>query len=285
MNTRRLYPWLLAVGVLSLSALLWAAGRAQGQTPKAIPTPVYRIEAPVYSGTGKELIETRKIVCTNMPATAAETWYRNVLPPIHVVFEGGNFYFFPWGGPSPQPGPRILSFVAEPAEIKAGQSATLKWTTEGATAVTLSCSPNVQPAAGSFAVAPTVTTAYTLTAKNAQGMNTANVTVTVSSDPIVKLFGAIVVEETKDRTPLQAKVQDAIHKWCDGKKLQYARLDQNVVDESGKPPADMAAWLEKAKGKTLPYLLLVGQNGQVAWEGSQPTTEAAALELLKKLGG
>ncbi len=103
---RKLYPVALATAVLTAAVLLWAAGRAQGQAPKAIPVPIYKIET-AYSGTGKELVETRKIVCTNMPATAAETWYRNVLPPIHVVYEGGQFYFFPWqGGPSPNPDPK-----------------------------------------------------------------------------------------------------------------------------------------------------------------------------------
>jgi hypothetical protein len=99
------YPWLLAGAVLTAAALFWAVGQASGQAPKAIPVPVYKVET-TYGGTGKELIETRKVVCTNMPATAAETWYRNVTPPIHVVFEGGQFWFFPWkGGPSPDPKP------------------------------------------------------------------------------------------------------------------------------------------------------------------------------------
>jgi hypothetical protein len=213
--TRRIYPLALGAAVLSLAGLLWAAG----PKPKAIPTPVYKVET-TYSSAGDTLTEVRKVRPTNLPTTAKSWWITTVTPIIHVVVEGGELYVFPWqGGPSPNPGP-------EPK-------------------------PDPKP----------------------------------DPQPIVKLFGIIIVEESKDRTPPQAAVQAAIHKACDAKKLQYARLDQNVVDETGKPPADMAAWLAKAKGKTLPYLLLVGENGQVAWEGSQPATEAAALELLKKYGG
>lgn len=216
MTRRDCFPYGLAALVVALSAGLWAVGHAGPEKPKAIPIPIYEIKTS-YSGTGKELIETRRVVCTNMPADAAQTWKRDQTPPLHVVYQGGDFYFFPWkGGPSPGPEPK----------------------------------PDPPP-----------------------------------PPPITKLFGVIIVEETKDRTPQQAAVQDAIHKACDGKKLQWARLDKDVVDENGKPPADMAAWLAKAKGKTLPYLILVGENGIVAWEGTQPATEAAALELLKKYGG
>ena len=97
-------PRWLILAVATLAALLYGLGVVAGaEPPKAIPVPIYKTETS-YGGTGKELVETRKVVCTNMPATAAETWYRNVLPPIHVVFEGGQFYFFPWqGGPNPPP--------------------------------------------------------------------------------------------------------------------------------------------------------------------------------------
>ncbi|OWK45739.1 hypothetical protein [Fimbriiglobus ruber] len=63
-----------------------------------------------------------------------------------------------------------------------------------------------------------------------------------------------------------------------------------VVDESGHPPADLAPYLTRAAGKSLPYLFLVGakgspQAGKVAFEGPLPATPADLLKLLKSVTG
>jgi hypothetical protein len=77
-------------------------------------------------------------------------------------------------------GPQILSFVANPTSITAGQSSTLAWSTTGATSVAITSIGTV-PLNGTDPVSPTVTTTYTLTATNANGSVSANATVTVST--------------------------------------------------------------------------------------------------------
>ena len=64
---------------------------------------------------------------------------------------------------------QILFFIADPTTIQSGQSSTLTWRTEDADSATIS--PNiggVSAQGGSISVAPTSTTTYTLTAKNAR---------------------------------------------------------------------------------------------------------------------
>ncbi len=79
--------------------------------------------------------------------------------------------------------PVIFSFTATPTAIGKGQSSTLSWSILGATNITLS--PTVSliketlTANGKKLVTPTLTTTYTITAKNSAGSVSASVTVTV----------------------------------------------------------------------------------------------------------
>jgi len=77
--------------------------------------------------------------------------------------------------------PIIVSFVANPTSITAGQQATLSWNVQNATTVTISSIGTVNASGGSDPVSPTVTTTYTLTATNAAGSASANATVTVTT--------------------------------------------------------------------------------------------------------
>ena len=80
------------------------------------------------------------------------------------------------------PGPTINSFTATPPTITTGQSSNLAWSVTNATSVTISgVSGTLNPTAGSTTVSPTVTTTYILTATNAVGSTTANVTVVVNA--------------------------------------------------------------------------------------------------------
>ena len=83
--------------------------------------------------------------------------------------------------------PTIVSFTAIPATIAVGESSTLSWTVNDATAIAISDGSNDVPfTAGdtSVDVTPEATTTYTLTATNAGGSRTATVTVTVTGvDP------------------------------------------------------------------------------------------------------
>ena len=89
--------------------------------------------------------------------------------------------------------PAIGSFSANPASLSSG-SATLNWSTTGASSVSITPGTFTSTAAsGSTSVSPTATTTYTLTATNSAGSVTATATVTVTSSggkPAINSFSA-----------------------------------------------------------------------------------------------
>ncbi|PYT22681.1 MAG: hypothetical protein DMG57_34495 [Acidobacteria bacterium] len=99
-------------------------------------------------------------------------------------------------GAAGQP-PAISSFTATPTSITANQSATLAWTTSGATSIAITPGTFTSTAAsGSTTVSPTTTTTYTLTAGNSNGSATASATVTVSPAPQPPVISAIAASST-----------------------------------------------------------------------------------------
>ena len=83
--------------------------------------------------------------------------------------------------PPPPPKPVTATLSANPTSIQRGQSATLTWSTENATDVTLEGS-KVDPS-GSQSVTPADTTTYHLSAKGAAGTQDATATVAVAAPP------------------------------------------------------------------------------------------------------
>jgi len=81
----------------------------------------------------------------------------------------------------PPPKPVISAFTASPASIQRGQSATLRWSVENATNVTIQPSVGTVQPGGSRQVYPSSTTRYTLTAKGPGGTaeDTASISVTL----------------------------------------------------------------------------------------------------------
>jgi hypothetical protein len=89
--------------------------------------------------------------------------------------------------------PQILYWTANPMSIQPGQQSTLSWSTNGATAVTISGVGSVA-LNGSTTVSPTTTTTYTLTATNSAGQSvTSPITVSVipATAPQINAFTAI----------------------------------------------------------------------------------------------
>src|SRR6185369_15214291 len=74
------------------------------------------------------------------------------------------------------PPPRIVSFEAKPATVRAGEPVLLVWQTENPAGVTIDPDIGVVTARGSRQLTPTATTTYTLTMRNGP---TRSVTVTV----------------------------------------------------------------------------------------------------------
>jgi len=75
--------------------------------------------------------------------------------------------------------PTISAFGSSQAFISVGQSATLSWSTSGATSVSIDNGVGPQPPSGSVTVSPLQTTVYTLTATGPGGSATAQTTITV----------------------------------------------------------------------------------------------------------
>ena len=95
--------------------------------------------------------------------------------------------------------PLIAVFSADPDTIAPGESSTLSWHVAGADTISITPDINAVPpsqAAGSRSVSPETTTRYTLTASNANGVVTEDVTVTVKTPgvedglPVIASFSA-----------------------------------------------------------------------------------------------
>jgi peptidoglycan-associated lipoprotein len=83
--------------------------------------------------------------------------------------------------PPPPPAPTAM-LTANPNTITAGQAATLTWTTDFATSVTIDDIGKVDPS-GSTKVTPTESTTYRLVAKNDTGTKEATARITVTPPP------------------------------------------------------------------------------------------------------
>lgn len=75
--------------------------------------------------------------------------------------------------------PAIADFSVDALAVDAGRPAQLRWTVRGASEVAITASVGRVPASGSIVVAPGITTAYTLTARDAAG-HTAHAALTVN---------------------------------------------------------------------------------------------------------
>lgn len=114
-------------------------------------------------------------------------------------------------------------------------------------------------------------------------------TPTPTPTPVVKQgYFIIVVEETKDAASNRAayftdpalaqRVKDNKHKWL--------VFDKDVVDGNGVRPRDLVFYIERATGKPLPRLFLVGLNdSKIHYEGDAPKSAAELVKLLESKGG
>jgi hypothetical protein len=75
---------------------------------------------------------------------------------------------------------RIISFTAEPASIKPGQTVLLRWAVENPQATNIDQGVGVVEPRGSLRLSPKATTTYTLSVRGANGALTKDITVTVA---------------------------------------------------------------------------------------------------------
>lgn len=97
----------------------------------------------------------------------------------------------------------------------------------------------------------------------------------------------VVIEETREATAERGAwlSNPEIAAYLKAKGWRHRVADRDVLDPQGKPPADLAPYLERAKGKSLPQVYLVDQDGVVRIDGPLPATPAELVALLRKVGG
>ncbi len=106
--------------------------------------------------------------------------------------------------------PPTVSFSASPATIPPGGSATLSWTTTGATSASIDQSIGTVALIGSKVVKPTATKTYTITVKGSGGTVTAKAMVTVAATPPTVSFSATpAIIEPGQSSKLTWSVQNA----------------------------------------------------------------------------
>ncbi len=97
---------------------------------------------------------------------------------------------------------QVVGCFATPANINAGEAATINYTTTNATAVSVTPGVGTVPVNGSFVVSPTANTTYTITATGA-GNQTGSCRVAVNVNPVVPPGGGLPRIITFTGNPLQ----------------------------------------------------------------------------------
>lgn len=135
-------------------------------------------------------------------------------------------------------------------------------------------------------------------------VETARVTVTIGEgkpDPVppgprpgpqpppapLRQLWMIWVEETADATKDRGKLlsDKALNDRVRAKGHRWRVVDKDAVNSDGRPPADLAPWIERGKKAGLPRLYLVDQDGRILDEGPAPKDAAEALKRVEKVGG
>ena len=107
-------------------------------------------------------------------------------------------------------GVQLSSCTANPANISAGQSSTLSWTSTNADSVSISSGVGPVAKSGSVTVSPSQTTTYTVTATGGGSSTTCAITVTVGALPVITSFTANPTNITAGQSStLQWNVQNS----------------------------------------------------------------------------
>ena len=130
-----------------------------------------------------------------------------------IVEGGGNDYFFPlvahlgtFDSPPPAPVslPEIVSFTSSVDTILVGESADLNWEISGSTsAVSIDNEIGDVLSVTTYAVSPTVTTTYVLTAENGAGSVSAELTITVNEPEPEPEEPPTIISFTASKTSIQ----------------------------------------------------------------------------------
>jgi hypothetical protein len=103
--------------------------------------------------------------------------------------------------------------------------------------------------------------------------------------PMAATLYVTVVYEAGDLTVPQSRVlrDKGVQDWLTAGKHKYREIDQDVVDASGKVPADVAKHIQLAKQAGLPCVVVTDESGAVLAKLPVPDSGAKLLAELKGL--
>src|SRR5215467_13458666 len=106
------------------------------------------------------------------------------------------------GNARPQPAPRVVSFEAQPASIKPGETTELVWSTENPAGLTIDPDIGAVTPRGSKQLKPSATTTYTLSMRGPNNTPiTSTVTVTVAGTTPLAVGSSSNQASPKNGTP------------------------------------------------------------------------------------
>lgn len=179
--------------------------------------------------------------------------------------------------------PKVFA-SAFPASINKGDTVTLSWDTLNASTLTLDGQEIALK--GERKITPDKTTTYVFAALNPVGLTTQSVTVTVQNVnpvPLTQIW-SIWIEDTSQAAAERGSyfANPALADLLKSKGHRWRIVPHNAVGPDGKPPPDMVLYLDDAKGKKLPRLYIVDQDGNPLYTGDAPATPAEMVTLLQK---
>ena len=115
------------------------------------------------------------------------------------------------------------------------------------------------------------------------------VPVPVPPGPKEQKLWLVVIEETAEATTMRSLMfkDPALKSYIEAKGHRVRIFDKDAKDAKGQQPAWMASYLDHAKGKALPYIIITDMMGSstVIYEGAFPLAVPEILGLIKKAGG
>lgn len=99
----------------------------------------------------------------------------------------------------------------------------------------------------------------------------------------------IVIIEDPCCTPLKQKAVLVDKGWRDRANASHnfiGVIPSNLIQiDTGKPPVFFKPYIDRAKGKTKPWLMFFAPNGTLLYEGAVPSSTAEMNSLLDSYGG
>ena len=173
--------------------------------------------------------------------------------------------------------PTVLQFTVEPSVVERGQSATLRWSVNNVTTITIDKGIGDVPASGTRRITPNETTTYRLAASGPNGTVNGTTTVTVTNPAPVttptKPTGLNLVDSVNtllqdayfdyDSNQIRADARDALAKDADALKKIFAEFPSASViveghcDERGSAEYNLGLADQRASA-TKEYLTSLG---------------------------